>query len=78
MCSCSVTALGDILFVNTSNGVDNSHVLIPIIVFTIKKRTSTFIIIIPSHVRFKTNSQIIEQHGFFLPPGCVPVSVQQW
>ncbi len=29
MCSCSVTALGDILFVNTSNGVDESHVNIP-------------------------------------------------
>lgn len=29
MCSCSVTALGDILFVNTSNGVDNSHLNIP-------------------------------------------------
>ena len=29
MCSCSVTALGDILFVNTSNGVDASHLNIP-------------------------------------------------
>ncbi|MDA1052793.1 MAG: PQQ-binding-like beta-propeller repeat protein [Planctomycetota bacterium] len=29
MCSCSVTALGDILFVNTSNGVDESHLSIP-------------------------------------------------
>ena len=29
MCSCSVTALGDVLFVNTSNGVDESHVNIP-------------------------------------------------
>lgn len=29
MCSCSVTALGDLLFVNTSNGVDESHVNIP-------------------------------------------------
>ncbi len=29
MCSCSVTALGDILFVNTSNGVDESHRNIP-------------------------------------------------
>ena len=29
MCSCSVTALGDILFVNTSNGVDESHKNIP-------------------------------------------------
>lgn len=29
MCSCSVTALGDILFVNTSNGVDDSHLVIP-------------------------------------------------
>ena len=29
MCSCSVTALGDILFVNTSNGVDNSHLSCP-------------------------------------------------
>ncbi len=29
MCSCSVTALGDILFVNTSNGVDESHEKIP-------------------------------------------------
>ena len=26
MCSCSVTAAGDILFVNTSNGVDESHI----------------------------------------------------
>ena len=25
MCSCSITALGDILFINTSNGVDESH-----------------------------------------------------
>lgn len=29
MCSCSVTTLGDILFVNTSNGVDESHFNIP-------------------------------------------------
>ncbi len=29
MCSCSVTAIGDILFVNTSNGVDESHINIP-------------------------------------------------
>ncbi|PQO32496.1 serine/threonine protein kinase [Bremerella cremea] len=29
MCSCSITALGDILFVNTSNGVDESHIVIP-------------------------------------------------
>lgn len=29
MCSCSVTCLGDLLFVNTSNGVDESHINIP-------------------------------------------------
>lgn len=29
MCSCSVTALGDILFVNTSNGVEEFHNYIP-------------------------------------------------
>jgi outer membrane protein assembly factor BamB len=29
MCSCSVTAVGDLLFVNTSNGVDESHINIP-------------------------------------------------
>lgn len=29
MCSCSVTCAGDLLFVNTSNGVDESHVNIP-------------------------------------------------
>jgi outer membrane protein assembly factor BamB len=29
MCSCSVTALGDTLFVNTSNGVDEAHVSCP-------------------------------------------------
>jgi outer membrane protein assembly factor BamB len=29
MCSCSVTAAGDTLFVNTSNGVDEGHVNIP-------------------------------------------------
>ena len=29
MCSCSVTAVGDILFVNTSNGVDESHIRLP-------------------------------------------------
>jgi len=29
MCSCSVTAWGDILFVNTSNGVDEAHISIP-------------------------------------------------
>ncbi|MCU0960486.1 MAG: PQQ-binding-like beta-propeller repeat protein [Pirellulaceae bacterium] len=29
MCSCSVTAAGDLLFVNTSNGVDESHVTLP-------------------------------------------------
>ena len=29
MCSCSLTSLGDILFVCTSNGVDESHIKIP-------------------------------------------------
>jgi outer membrane protein assembly factor BamB len=29
MCSCSVTSAGDILFVNTSNGVDASHINLP-------------------------------------------------
>ncbi len=29
MASCSVTAAGDILLVNTSNGVDESHILLP-------------------------------------------------
>ena len=29
MCSCSVTAAGDLLFVNTSNGVDNGHISLP-------------------------------------------------
>jgi outer membrane protein assembly factor BamB len=29
MCSCSVTAAGDTLFVNTSNGVDEGHVNLP-------------------------------------------------
>ena len=29
MCSCSVIALGDILFVNTSNGLDESHINLP-------------------------------------------------
>jgi outer membrane protein assembly factor BamB len=29
MCSCSVTSWGDILLVNTSNGVDESHINIP-------------------------------------------------
>lgn len=29
MCSCSVTAAGDILFVNTSNGLDESHISLP-------------------------------------------------
>ena len=29
MCSCSVTAAGDMLFVNTSNGVDEGHNYIP-------------------------------------------------
>ncbi len=29
MCSCSITGYGDILFVNTSNGVDESHKNIP-------------------------------------------------
>lgn len=29
MCSCSVTFAGDLLFVNTSNGVDESHINIP-------------------------------------------------
>lgn len=29
MCSCSVTCVGDILLVNTSNGVDESHINIP-------------------------------------------------
>jgi len=28
MCSCSVTTWGDILFVNTSNGVDDSHLVV--------------------------------------------------
>ncbi len=28
MCSCSVTSWGDILFVNTSNGVDDSHLVV--------------------------------------------------
>jgi outer membrane protein assembly factor BamB len=28
MCSCSVTSFGDILFVNTSNGVDESHLVV--------------------------------------------------
>jgi outer membrane protein assembly factor BamB len=31
MCSCSVTAAGDLLFVCTSNGVDESHITIPAI-----------------------------------------------
>ena len=29
MCSCSVTTYGDLLFVNTSNGVDESHIKLP-------------------------------------------------
>jgi outer membrane protein assembly factor BamB len=29
MCSCSVTTVGDILFVNTSNGVDEGHINLP-------------------------------------------------
>lgn len=29
MCSCSLVCVGDVLFVNTSNGVDESHVNIP-------------------------------------------------
>jgi outer membrane protein assembly factor BamB len=29
MCSCSITALGGLLFVNTSNGVDETHINIP-------------------------------------------------
>ena len=29
MCSCSVTAVGDYLFVNTSNGVDDAHINVP-------------------------------------------------
>src|SRR5690606_23123634 len=29
MCSCSITAAGDVLFVCTSNGVDESHINIP-------------------------------------------------
>ena len=29
MCSCSITGTGDIIFVNTSNGVDESHLTIP-------------------------------------------------
>lgn len=29
MCSCSVTSWGEILFVNTSNGVDESHINLP-------------------------------------------------
>jgi outer membrane protein assembly factor BamB len=29
MCSCSVTAAGDLLFVNTSNGVDEGHINLP-------------------------------------------------
>ena len=29
MCSCSVTSFGDILFVNTSNGLDESHINLP-------------------------------------------------
>lgn len=29
MCSCSVTCAGDLLFVNSSNGVDDSHLTVP-------------------------------------------------
>ena len=29
MCSCSITALGDLLFINTSNGLDESHINLP-------------------------------------------------
>jgi outer membrane protein assembly factor BamB len=29
MCSCSVTTWGDLLFVNSSNGVDEAHIIVP-------------------------------------------------
>ena len=29
MCSCSVTCVGDIVLINTSNGVDESHITLP-------------------------------------------------
>ena len=29
MCSCSITAMGDLLFINTSNGLDESHINLP-------------------------------------------------
>jgi len=29
MCSCSVTCMGDVMFVNTSNGLDESHINLP-------------------------------------------------
>ncbi|MCC7085341.1 MAG: PQQ-binding-like beta-propeller repeat protein [Pirellulales bacterium] len=29
MCSCSITAAGDVLFINTSNGVDEAHINLP-------------------------------------------------
>ncbi|WP_425395996.1 PQQ-binding-like beta-propeller repeat protein [Aeoliella sp.] len=29
MCSCSITGVGDVLFVNTSNGLDESHINLP-------------------------------------------------
>ena len=29
MCSCSITGVGDLLFVNTANGVDEGHITIP-------------------------------------------------
>ncbi|MEX2288000.1 MAG: PQQ-binding-like beta-propeller repeat protein [Planctomycetaceae bacterium] len=29
MCSCSITGTGDVLFVNTANGVDESHIKLP-------------------------------------------------
>jgi len=43
MCSCSVTSVGDVLFVNTANGVDESHLNIPSVeaasFFAMDKRT---------------------------------------
>ena len=29
MCSCSITSMGDLLFINTSNGLDESHINLP-------------------------------------------------
>jgi len=29
MCSCSITGVGDVIFINTSNGVDEGHITIP-------------------------------------------------